>query len=56
MRDLARKVRCRYVKRDNKLKSSNFEFDLDSISAYSYDWWKFVTIYKGKIIFNNKQC
>ncbi len=50
---LAKKTQTRHLKRANILKSSNFEFVLDSKKAYSYGWWLFCTEVNGKIIFNN---
>ena len=46
-------TKTRYVKRTNVIKSSNFEMDLDTLKAYSYDWWLFCTTVNGKVIFNN---
>jgi len=43
----------RYVKRDNSIKSSNFEMNLNTLNAYSYNWWLFCTRFNGKVIFNN---
>lgn len=51
--ELAKRTQTRFVKTQNKLKSSNFEFDLNSTTATSYDWWIFVTKENGKVIFNN---
>lgn len=50
---LAKKTQTRHLKRANILKSSNFEFVLDSNKAYSYGWWLFCTEVNGKVIFNN---
>lgn len=47
----------RYVKSQKTYKASNVYLIVDTadnrIVAYSYDWWKFVDIYNGKLIFNN---
>ena len=43
----------RYMKRSNSYKASNFQFFVDTKKAYSWDWWLFSTIHKGKLIFNN---
>lgn len=53
MQNLAKQTQTRYVKTLNALKSSNFEFYLDTNKAYSYGWWLFCTEVNGKIIFNN---
>ena len=50
---IAKSVKCRYVKRDNTIKSSNFSMDLDTLDAYSYDWWLFCTKVNDLVIFNN---
>jgi hypothetical protein len=42
----------RYYKRLKVYKSNNNYFDPNKIEAYSYNWWKFVSIIKGKIVFN----
>lgn len=52
-KELAKKVSCRYLKTTNTLKSSNFSMQLDTLNAYSYDWWLFCTKVNGKVIFNN---
>lgn len=33
-------------------KASNVTFDPELIAAHSYDWWQFVRVIKGKVIFN----
>lgn len=43
----------KYFKRSNVYKASNVSFHPDTISAYSYGWWKFVASINGTIIFNN---
>ena len=50
---IAKTVQCRYLKRTNTIKSSNFEMNLDTLDAYSYDWWLFCTKANGKVIFNH---
>ena len=42
-----------YVKRTNKYKGSNVDFNLNTCRAFSYGHWCFVAKIKGKIIFNN---
>lgn len=51
--EIERNVKVKHKKRKNSLESSNFEFYLDANEAFSYGWWKFSTIYKGKLIFND---
>lgn len=51
--ELERKTKTTLLKRANILRSSNFEFHLNTTKAYSYSWWLFVTKFKGKIIINN---
>lgn len=50
--NIEREVKVKHKKRKNTLESSNFEFHLDTNEAFSYGWWKFSTIYKGKLIIN----
>jgi len=42
-----------YFKTLKVYKASNVEFYPETITAYSYGWWRFVDTYKGKILFNN---
>lgn len=43
----------KYYKRLGVYKASNVTFHPDTISAYSYGWWKFVGVVDGKVVFNN---
>jgi len=43
----------RYYKRLKVYKSNNVVFDPTTCSAYSYEWWKFVGMVNGKVLFNN---
>lgn len=43
----------KYFKRAGIYKASNVTFDPSTITAYSYNWWKFVGLVEGKVIFNN---
>lgn len=43
----------RHMKRANIYKASNVTFDPKTIKAYSYDWWCFVKVINGKVIFND---
>jgi hypothetical protein len=43
----------KYMKRLRIYKSKNCTFDPKTIEAYSYVWWKFVSVIEGKVIFNN---
>jgi len=43
----------KYMKRSNIYKASNVSFNPSTMEAYSYDWWKFVTVIEGKTVFNN---
>lgn len=43
----------KYFKTSNTYKASNVKFNPETIEAWSYDWWKFVTVINGKVIFNN---
>lgn len=37
----------------NMWKATNVTFDSSAMSAYSYDWWKFVAVVEGVLIFND---
>ena len=53
LKELAKSVSCRYVKRDNSFKSSNFTFNLDTLEAVSYGWWTFsMKLSEDKVLFN----
>lgn len=41
------------MKRTNTYKANNVSFNPETISAYSYGWWKFVGVVEGVVIFNN---
>lgn len=43
----------KFYSRLNVYKASNVSFNPDTIAAYSYGWWKFVSVINGKVIFNN---
>lgn len=43
----------KYKKRTNTYTASNVIFDANKIQAYSYGWWRFVSVVEGKVIFNN---
>lgn len=34
-------------------KASNVTFNPNTVQAYSYDWWKFVAVINGFVVFNN---
>ena len=43
----------KYFTRLKKYKASNVEFDCETQTAWSYDWWCFYKVYKGITVFNN---
>ena len=43
----------KYMKRTNLYKASNVAFNPETLSAYSYSWWKFVSVIDGYVVFNN---
>lgn len=43
----------KFMKRAEIYKASNVTFNPDTCKAYSYNWWRFVDIVNGKVIFNN---
>jgi hypothetical protein len=50
---LAEKTQTRYIKSRHTLESSNFSFDLKTLEAYSYSWWRFTKPLGDYIIFSN---
>lgn len=34
-------------------KASNVTFDLNTLNAFSYSWWRFVAVIDGMVVFNN---
>lgn len=43
----------KYLKTANTYKASNVVFNAKTIQAFSYDWWQFVKVLNGKVVFNN---
>ncbi len=43
----------KFMKRAGIFKASNVTFNPETCQAYSYNWWRFVDIVNGKVIFNN---
>lgn len=43
----------KYYPRLKMYKASNVQFDPETISAYSYDWWQFVRSFNGTVVFND---
>lgn len=43
----------KFYKRAGLYKASNVNFNPDTVQAYSYDWWRFVDVINGKVVFNN---
>lgn len=43
----------KHFKRTNTYKASNVEYQVDTMAAYSYDWWQFTKVINGKLVFNN---
>ncbi len=43
----------KFIKSRGRFEASNVCFYPESLEAYSYNWWKFLTTYKGKVLFNN---
>ncbi len=42
----------KYMKRAKIYKAANVTFNPETVAAYSYDWWKFVSVIQDKIVFN----
>lgn len=43
----------KYYTRLEVFKGSNVEFNFKTMRAYSYGWWRFVDLIKGKVVFND---
>lgn len=43
----------KYFTRTNTYKASNVSFDANTLTALSYNWWEFVKVINGLLIFNN---
>jgi len=43
----------KFSKKRNQYEASNVTFDAEKLEAFSYKWWKFVTIDNGLVVFNN---
>ena len=41
------------MKKTGIFKAANVTFDPSTKAAFSYDWWQFVKVIKGRVIFNN---
>lgn len=41
------------MKKSNTYKASNVTFNPETIEAFSYDWWCFVKVIGGKVVFNS---
>lgn len=50
----SRGIKMKYYKRLKEYKESNVSLTVEpKLEAYSYNWWLFVTRYKGLVIFND---
>ena len=51
---IAKRVSCRYVKRDHVIKNStgSFELDLNNFQATSYGWWDMLRFCQDKLVRN----
>lgn len=43
----------RYYKTQHKYKASNLELDMNTMQAYSYGWWIFLSKIEGNLVFND---
>ena len=43
----------KHFKRKNIYKASNVSFNPETYEAYSHDWWCFVKVIGGKVVFNS---
>lgn len=43
----------KFIKKRNQYEASNVSFDPENISAVSYNWWEFVKVINGKVVFND---
>jgi len=52
LRVIGKNNSMRFRVRSNDFVGSNVSFDLDTLKAHSYNWWRFVDIIDGKVVFN----
>lgn len=43
----------KYYKTQNKYKASNVVLDMNTLTAWSYDWWAFLKNINGRLVFND---
>jgi hypothetical protein len=43
----------KFIKTKNTYKASNVELDLNTMTAVSYDWWTFLKVIDGQLVFNS---
>jgi hypothetical protein len=43
----------KFIKTKNTYKASNVELNLNTMTAVSYNWWTFLKIIDGKLVFNS---
>lgn len=46
------KLPLKFYKRSNMYKASNVTFNPETKEAFSYNWWKFVDVINGAVVFN----
>lgn len=43
----------KFIKTKNTYKASNVELDLNTMTAVSYNWWTFLKVIDGQLVFNS---
>lgn len=43
----------KFIKTKNTYKASNVELDLNTMTVVSYDWWTFLKVIDGQLVFNS---
>lgn len=43
----------KFIKKRNRYEAPNVTCNLETMQAFSFTWWLFLTVHNGKVIFNN---
>jgi hypothetical protein len=43
----------KFSKKHTRYEASNVSLNLETLEAFSYDWWQFLKLINGKLVFNN---
>ena len=43
----------KFIKKRNQYEASNVTCNIEELTAFSYNWWKFLAVINGKLVFND---